>query len=104
MKQITVKQYVKIHLNLPVQRGRADFQPQLHQRSSVRSGERQQVARRNEAKWFTVFARFCSVELGRQFIRLKNHGCMCLRLDRLNVLYPDFLNFALFVETIYDLA
>ena len=82
---------------------RADFQPQLHQRSSVCPGERQQAARSTEARSFTVFARFRSVELGQQFRRLKGHECIYQRFDKLNVLYSGFLNFALFVEMIYDL-
>ena len=43
-------------------------------------------------------------EVERLFWRLKGCRCIYTRFDKLDMMFPGFLNFVLIVEMIYDLA
>ena len=43
-------------------------------------------------------------EVERLFRRLKGCRCICTRFDKLDAMFLGFLNFAVVVEMIYDLA
>ena len=111
VKQITAEHCATIRPYLLVQRGNVRI-PNIVVVNAIlhvlENGCKWRALPERFGKWSAVYARFRrwsqSGVLERLFRRLKGCRRICTRFDKLDAMFPGFLNHALVVEMICDLA
>ena len=111
MKHITAKHCAKLHPFLPVQRGNVRI-PNITLTNAIlyvmENGYKWPALPKRFGNLSAVCARFRrwsqSGVLELLFRRLKGCRRIRTRFDKLDAMFPGFLNFAVVVEMIYDLA